>query len=116
MYILIYNPLFFIPFIAGLIFMLAGIILMKYPPKEINSLYGYRTKNSMKNIKRWQFAQKYASKKMILWGFFLSSSCLLGFIFNFKTIYSVFISSIFIVLFAIILVIKIEKALIIKFD
>jgi hypothetical protein len=46
------NPLFLIPSTSGLIFMLAGFIMLKFPPKKINSLYGYRTSSSMKNQER----------------------------------------------------------------
>ena len=55
------NPLFLIPVMTGVIFIVAGWIMMKFPPKDINSLYGYRTKNSMKNKERWAFAQKYSA-------------------------------------------------------
>ena len=33
---------------VGFIFMLMGIIMFKFPPKSINSLYGYRTASSMR--------------------------------------------------------------------
>ncbi|MDA0356796.1 MAG: SdpI family protein, partial [Bacteroidetes bacterium] len=55
------NPLFLIPSTSGLIFMLAGFIMLKLPPKKINSLYGYRTRSSMKNQERWDFSQKYSA-------------------------------------------------------
>jgi len=32
-----------------------------YPPKEINSLYGYRTGSSMKSQERWDFAQRFCA-------------------------------------------------------
>lgn len=32
-----------------------------FPPKSINSAYGYRTANSMKSQAKWDFAQKYSS-------------------------------------------------------
>lgn len=44
------NPLFLIPITSGPLFMIAGLVLLKFPPKKINSLYGYRTNSSMKNI------------------------------------------------------------------
>nr|WP_294788006.1 SdpI family protein [uncultured Flavobacterium sp.] len=34
------------------------LITKLFPPKKINSLYGYRTANSMKNKMNWDFAQK----------------------------------------------------------
>ena len=52
----------------GIIFITAGFILYRFPPKKINYLYGYRTKNSMKDIHHWSFAQKYSAKLMIWLG------------------------------------------------
>jgi uncharacterized membrane protein len=41
------------------------IIYFLYPPKKINYLYGYRTKQSMRNNETWSFANKYAAKLLI---------------------------------------------------
>ena len=41
------------------------IIYFLYPPKKINYLYGYRTKQSMRNNETWTFANKYAAKLLI---------------------------------------------------
>ena len=35
---------------------------MKKAPKEINSVFGYRTSMSMKNKDTWEFAHKYCGK------------------------------------------------------
>ncbi len=43
--------------------------MVKFPPKKINSLYGYRTSSSMKNQERWDFSQIYSAKEMIKIGF-----------------------------------------------
>ena len=75
---MIENPLFFIPVLAGLIFLFAGIILLKFPPKKINGFYGYRTARSMKDQERWDFAQMYSSKEMIRLGFLLALFGLIG--------------------------------------
>lgn len=37
---------------------------IKYPPKEVNSLYGYRTQRSMRNQDCWEFANRYSAKLM----------------------------------------------------
>ncbi|WP_417939351.1 SdpI family protein [Flavobacterium sp. RS13.1] len=37
------------------------LITKLFPPKKINSLYGYRTANSMKNKVNWDFAQKFST-------------------------------------------------------
>lgn len=49
--------------LTGIIYLIAGLIQLKYPPKKINSLYGYRTKLSMKSKEAWDFAQKYSANK-----------------------------------------------------
>ena len=46
------------------VMIITGIIMVKKPPKEINSLIGYRTKRSMKNISTWNFAQKLCGDMM----------------------------------------------------
>lgn len=51
--------------LAGIIFFILGFITQKFPPKKINTFYGYRTNASMKNQKQWDFAQQYASTKMM---------------------------------------------------
>src|SRR5690606_21805595 len=53
---------------VGILFILAGAILYVFPPKKINGLYGYRTGSSMKNQQKWDFAQKYSAKIMMLTG------------------------------------------------
>ena len=39
-----------------------GRYFMEKAPKEINSLFGYRTSMSMKNKDTWEFAHKYSGK------------------------------------------------------
>ena len=39
-----------------------GILMLKRPPKDINSLFGYRTTMSMKNMDTWKFAHSYAGR------------------------------------------------------
>ncbi len=36
-----------------------GLRFLKNPPKEINTLYGYRTARSMKNRDTWDFAHRH---------------------------------------------------------
>ena len=51
--------------LGGLIFLIAGYIQHRFPPKKINHLYGYRTSASMKSQESWDFAQEYSAKKVI---------------------------------------------------
>lgn len=39
-----------------------GRLFLKYPPKEINAVFGYRTSRSMKNKDTWEFAHRYCGK------------------------------------------------------
>ncbi|WP_291152585.1 SdpI family protein [Flavobacterium sp. UBA7680] len=48
------NPVVLISFIIMILFKL-------FPPKNINSWYGYRTNNSKKTKSKWDFAQKYSA-------------------------------------------------------
>ena len=62
------NPWTVILVGTGLLLAASGGILLKYPPKKINGLYGYRTRNSMKNQERWDFAQKHSAGELIRTG------------------------------------------------
>lgn len=54
--------------ILATVWLLAGFIMLKYPPKKINPLYGYRTMASMRSIDAWHYAQRLSSRKFILSG------------------------------------------------
>ncbi len=110
------NPLFLIPFSSGVIFILAGFIMLKFPPKEINHLYGYRTKSSMKNQPRWSFAQKYSSIEMIKLGVLLTLSSCIGLLYRPETMMAMIIGLGLMILFVVILMFRVEKAIKQKFD
>ncbi len=76
------NPLFLIPFITGLVFIITGVILFRLPPKKINGFYGYRTFSSMKSQERWGFAQLYGAKELIKSGIILTVLSLIRWIYN----------------------------------
>lgn len=59
------NPMLIILGLTGIIYLMAGFIQLKYPPRKINSLYGYRTKLSMKSKETWEFAQQFSAKKSL---------------------------------------------------
>jgi uncharacterized membrane protein len=54
--------------ILSLVFVLAGLVMAKYPPKKINPIYGYRTLRSMQSQEAWKYAQRISSRRMILSG------------------------------------------------
>ncbi|WP_116790182.1 SdpI family protein [Flavobacterium psychrotrophum] len=51
--------------LCGLVFFIMGGIMYKWPPKNINGLYGYRTGSSMQSQERWEFAQRFSAIQMI---------------------------------------------------
>jgi len=55
-------------FTLAVAFIVCGFILIIFPPKTINNLYGYRTSFSMKNQDTWDTAQKYGGYSMIILG------------------------------------------------
>ena len=51
-----------------IIITIGGIVMHKNGPKKINSLYGYRTTRSMKNMDTWKFANEYCGRLMWIIG------------------------------------------------
>lgn len=45
----------------SLILFLSWLLMRKYPPKDINAMYGYRTPRSMKNQTQWEEANRYST-------------------------------------------------------
>ena len=64
------DKIFFLQFLIGSVFFIMGLIMIKFPPKTINDLYGYRSSSAMKNIEKWNFAQKYSAIKSSKSGIF----------------------------------------------
>ncbi|RRO13974.1 SdpI family protein [Flavobacteriaceae bacterium 14752] len=106
-----YNPIFLGLISTGIIFVVAGLILLKNPPKEINWLYGYRSKTSMKNQKIWDFAQTYSAKVMMKLGLALIFISLLGLIYTPTIEIALMLTLVVIILNAVLLVYLVEKKL-----
>lgn len=60
----LFEKTLIIPFLTGIIFAITAPIMLRFPPKKVNYLYGYRTTASMKNQQVWDFAQRYSGIKM----------------------------------------------------
>ena len=58
--------------IIPVLLVVCGVWLFMCPPKEINSIFGYRTAMSKTNKDTWLFAQKYSGKLMFIIGAILS--------------------------------------------
>lgn len=52
-------------FLIGPLILLFSFIYILFPPKNINTLYGHRTKISMLNKDTWYIANKLSSKMML---------------------------------------------------
>lgn len=50
---------------TGLVCLIVGLVFLRFPPKKINSLYGYRTTRSQRDIASWNFAQRFSAKAMV---------------------------------------------------
>jgi len=71
------------PQLIGIIFLIAGFIGIKFPPKKINQLYGYRSPSSMKNQQTWDEANRFSNRYLVRLGSILIIIGLLTtFIFN----------------------------------
>jgi uncharacterized membrane protein len=110
------NQVMFIPLVTGPIFMLTGLILLKFPPKKINWFYGYRTPRSMKNQERWDFAQSYSAKEMIKLGGLLLLSSSAGLIYQPKPNISTIVGLGLMIIVAVILIVRVENAIKNRFD
>ena len=64
-----YGYLMFLAMLVTPLIMVGfGVLFMKNPPKSINSLYGYRTKRSMRSQDAWNFAHRYFGKLWLVCG------------------------------------------------
>ena len=110
------NALFNICFPVGLLFIFAGLLMFYFPPKKINSLYGYRTTSSMKNQERWNFAQKFSAIEMLKLGAFLMLASLLALVTNFSNSLNLIVAVSLALIGLTILFVKVEKAIKRKFS
>lgn len=109
------NLFFIFLFPTGIIFLIAGYILAKNPPKEINYLYGYRTKRSMASQEQWDFAQKYSAKEMMRNGKYMMLISLIGLFFQPGETFSIISAVVLILLSCVLLLVNTEKKLKQKF-
>jgi uncharacterized membrane protein len=88
-----------------------GALLYKFPPKKMNSLYGYRTPSSMKSKEAWEFAQKYAAAELIKSGVIMIIAGIIIYLLNFssKVHTAILIGSLF--FFSVFTIIRVEMAL-----
>lgn len=85
--------------------------MYKFPPISINTLYGYRTKKSMKSQKTWDFAQLYSAKKMTIIGFVMLLLSINFIVMDFSNIQIVIIGLIILLFSVAYLFLKTENAI-----
>ena len=106
---------FYMMVLFGAVFMVVAAILYQFPPKNINSVYGYRTPASMVSPERWAFAQRFSAIAMFQSGLGLTAISVLGFWSPFSVKINNIMAWIAFVLAVILMVYRTEKAIKIKF-
>ena len=53
-------------FMMGPLLLVIAVLTKLFPPKKINSIYGYRTRRSMQSEDAWREANTYSSNAMIV--------------------------------------------------
>ena len=76
------NPPVLVCVLCGLIYIITGQLVLRYPPKKINDFYGYRTSRSKKSQAHWDYAQKESSKYIIQSGYYCLLTCALFILFE----------------------------------
>ncbi|MDX1278523.1 SdpI family protein [Oceanihabitans sediminis] len=97
--------------LAGGAFILAGIIMHFFPPKKINSIYGYRTVRSMKNQNTWDFAQKYSAKLLLGIGAALQLASTIYYLFTIEGLAQLIINACLIIGAVVFVFVKTENTL-----
>ena len=105
------DHLFIITAGFGIISLIAGYIMYRFPPKEINHLYGYRTSSSMKNQQQWEFAQRYSSKEMMKVGVINMLFSVIGLGIHIPDTFSMILGLGIMILSVVILFIRTERAI-----
>ena len=104
-----------IPFMTGIVFIIAALITLVFPPQKINNLYGYRTRASMKNQQIWDFAQRYSGIKMLQSGLVLIALSFLNVFINLTEKLQISIGSSFLIIACAYLFLATERAIRKKF-
>jgi hypothetical protein len=100
-----------VSFLVGIVFFIAAIIMHFFPPKEVNYLYGYRTKASMKNQQVWDFSQKYSTGKMFQLALFLLAFSFLNLFISINQELAAFLGIGFMIVGCIYMIVTTEKAI-----
>lgn len=89
------DPLFLCSGITGVSLVIATLIFRKFPAREINDLYGYRTRRSRMSQEAWDFSQIYSGELMIWVGIYNCLLAVLGLFISFSVLWGLLISMLF---------------------
>lgn len=67
-------------FIVPALMIGVGLLWGKYPPENINWIYGYRTRRSMREQRNWDYAHRYYTKVSLYLGLALTALTIIGII------------------------------------
>lgn len=107
----LFEKTLIIPFLTGIIFAVTALITLRFPPKKINYLYGYRTNTSMKNQEVWDFSQRYSGIKMFQLGLIMFCLSFINVLFNFNESAQLWIGLPLLILSSLYLIFTTEKAI-----
>lgn len=62
-----------VTFKIGMVLFIVGLLFRIFPPKKINSIYGYRTTNSRRNLNTWKVANRYSAELMMFEGLIIAA-------------------------------------------
>ncbi len=65
---LFFIGMFICNLFVPILMLLAGYMMYKHPPKNINSFFGYRTRQSCRSLKAWKFAHNYCGRLWVKLG------------------------------------------------
>jgi|SRR6056297_537552 len=65
--------------LGPVLMLIIGLLYYFFPPKGINSVYGYRTPAAMKNERNWELSNKWASQLFLVLVMVLFLFCYLNY-------------------------------------
>ncbi|MFW6076925.1 MAG: SdpI family protein [Hyphomicrobiales bacterium] len=76
------DPFFLIVGAVAMTLVIVGGVLLRFPPRQINPMFGYRTPTSMRSQARWDFAQRYSARLFVQAGLIGAAVSLVGVVVN----------------------------------
>lgn len=109
------SDLFIILILVGPIFIVLGFLMLKFPPRSVNSMVGYRTKQSKSSQNKWDFAQTYSAVQLIKSGIIGSVIAFAAILPGLEEYKNAFVGLAIVLLLVIFPFYKTEKAIKLKF-